>query len=194
MKFNKRSLFLIATAVVLVAALVLNSTGVIARVGGKLLDISRQQRNELNEKLISTQSRVRSIQLEPLSARKVELEQQLNQTTKQFDTVEAKLSQPINKTTTIADVFSTAKANNLEIAKWTLSGPSDATLAGMPASAVLLTATVEGDMGNLVEFITKLNTLFTNGTLESTVITNTETVGKKPWADIKLTLYMVQSR
>ena len=193
MKFNKRSLLLIATAFVLVAAIVLHSTGVIARVGGKLLDISRQQQKELNEKLLSAQSQVRAIQLEPLSSRKVELEQQLIQTTKQLDEVQTILSQPVNKTYTYDNVSSTAKSYNLELTKLALSGPNDAFLQDMPASAVVLTATVEGDLANLVGFITKLNT-FTNGAIESTVISNPETAGKKPSADIKLTLYTLQSR
>ena len=174
-------------------ALVLNSTGVIARVGNKLLDISRRESKELSEKLLSTQARVRGIQLEPLSARKIDLEQQVTLTTKQLDAVEAILSQPVNKTYTYDNVSSTAKAYNLEITQLTLSGPNVATLAGMNASAVLLTATVGGDMANLVGFITKLNA-FTNGAVESAVITNPETAGKKPSADIKLTLYTVQSR
>lgn len=195
MKLNKRSLLLVAIGFVLVMALILNSTGVIAQVGNKLLDISRRESSELNKKLISTQARVRAIQLEPLSTRKADFEQQLSQNTKQLDTVRAILSQPVNTTNTTAAVLSTAKTYNLEITQWKLSGPSDAILAGMPASAVLIMVIVEGDMGNLVGFITRLNTVFTNGVVESAVIINTENAsGKKPSADIKLTLYTVQSR
>ena len=194
LNINKRTLLLVAIGFVLVAALVLNSTGVIARVGNKLLDISRRESKELSEKLLSTQARVRGIQLEPLSARKIDLELQLSQTTKQLNTVQAKLSQPINSTNITEAVFNTTKIYNLNMTQWNLSVPSNATLAGMSASAVLITITVEGDMSNLVGFITKLNILFTNGAVDSVVITNPETAGKKPSADMKLTLYTVQSR
>lgn len=193
MKLNQRRLLLIAIGFVLVAALALNSTGVIARVGNKLLDISRRESKELSSKLLSTQARVRGIHLEELSARKATLEQQLTQTTKQLDTMAANLSQPINKTYTYDNVSSTAKTYNLEITKLTLSGPNVATLAGMNASAVLIMVTVEGNIVNLVSFITELNT-FKNGAVDSVVITNPETAGKKPSADVKLTLYTVQSR
>lgn len=202
MKFSKRSLILISVSIFLVAGLVLSSTRyrqVGERVLVFILDTVRsrqlEERNELNEKLTFTQSRVKAIQPELLATRKAELEQQLNQATAQLDTVGAIISQPINKTATIAVLFTTAKAYNLEITKMSLSGLSDTSLEKIPASAVLLTVTVEGNMLNIVGFITRLNTLFTNGAVESAVITNTETnSGKKPWADIKLTLYTVQSR
>ena len=193
LNINKRTLLLVAIGFVLVMALVLNSAGVIARVGNKLLDISRRESKELSEKLLSTQARVRGIQLEPLSTRKVDLERQLSQTKKQLDTAQGILAQPVNTTNTTETVLYTAGNYSLEITQLKLSGPSNATLTGMDASAVLITVSVEGDMGNLVGFITRLNTVITNGAIDSIVITNPETAGKKPSADIKLTLYMVQS-
>ncbi len=178
-------------------AVILSSTGMIVRVGSKLLSFSPQvqQRNELNERLNSTQARASAIQLEPLSSRKTELEQQLNQTKGQLDTVEAILSQPINKTATIGVLFTTAKAYGLEITKMTISGQNEITLEKVPASVASMTVTVEGDAANLIGFITKLNTLYTTGAVESAGITIPETTsGKKPWADIKLNIYTVQGR
>lgn len=202
MKVSKRSLILISVSIFLVAGLILSSTRY-RQVGERVIVLilnpfryrQLEERNELNEKLTFTQSRVKAIQLEPLATRQAELEQQLNQATVQLDTVEAIISQPINKTATIDVLFTTAKAYNLEITGMSLSGLSDTRLEKIPASAVLLTVTVEGDMLNLVGFITKLNTLFTSGAVESAVITNTAAdSGKKPWADVKLTLYTAQSR
>ncbi len=185
MKLTKRSLLLILIAIFLIVAFVLNS----AR------SQRTEERDELSEKLATTQSRVRAIQLEPLSSRKAELEGQLNDTTSQLDVVKAILSQPIKKNTTMAVLFNTAKAYSLEITRMTLAGLTDAAIEGIPASSVVLTVTVKGDLLSLIAFVTKLNSLYDTGAGESVAIINPKTdSGEKPSADINLTLYTIQGR
>ena len=153
------------------------------------------ERDELNKKLASTQSKVRVIQIEPLSSHKTELEQQLKETNSQLDKVKAVLSQPIKETGTTATLFTTAKAYSVEITKMTVSSLNKAALEEVAASAVSIAVTAEGDISQIIGFITQLNSLFATGAVQAATITNADTgSSKKPSVDINLTLYTVQSK
>lgn len=190
MKFGKRSLILISIFVFLVLVFTLNS----------VREQRTSERDTLNEKLALTQSKIRAIQLDALSTRKIELGQQLSQTTSQLNATEASLSQSINKTEIVATLLKTAKANNLEITDMTLSGLTSANLSEIPASVVSLTATLEGDMLNLVAFTTQLNSFFNTGAIQSANITrstnltsSTNGSSKKPQASIVMTIYQLKA-
>ncbi|MDO8715214.1 MAG: hypothetical protein Q7J73_00120 [Dehalococcoidales bacterium] len=191
MKFGKRSLILISIFAFLVLVFTLNS----------IRDRRINERSTLDKQLTLTQSKISSVQLEPFSTRKTELEQQLSQTAAQLNVAEATLSQSINKTAIVAILLNTAKAHTLEITEMTLSGLTDASLEKVPASVVLLTVTLEGDMLNLVAFTTQLNSLFETGTIQAANITSSANItistngsGIKPQAVIKLAIYTVQGR
>jgi len=176
-------------------ALVLSVNGTLGQVAGSLFEFGRQQRDELNAKLTTTQARLKAVQLEPLTARKSQLEQQLAQNTDQMKQVRSMLEQPIKKTEVIGVLFTTAKAHNLEITKMNLSGLADTQLVEVPVSSVQLAITVEGDVLDLVAFISELNTLYTFGAVDSAAILNPEAkAGGSAHADISLTLYTVQGK
>ncbi|MDO8578314.1 MAG: hypothetical protein Q7R50_03945 [Dehalococcoidales bacterium] len=195
MKLSRQTSIFILIGVVLVAALILSENGTIAQFGSSLFEFGSQQRSELKTKLTLTQGRLKAVQLEPLTARKSQLEQQLAQDTDQMKQVRSVLEQPINKTEIIGVLFTTAKAHNLQITKMNLSAVADAQLVEVPASSVQLAITVEGDVLDLVAFISELNTLYTFGAVDSAAIINTEAnAGGPAHADVSITLYTVQGK
>ncbi len=195
MNLSRQTTIFILTGVVLAGALILSVNGTLAQITSSLFEFGRQERDELNTQLTLTQSRLKGIQLEPLTARNAQLEQQLVQTIDQMKQVRSMLEQPINKTEIIGVLFATAKAHNLEITKMSLSGLADTQLVEVPVSSVLLVITVEGDVLDLVAFISELNTLYTFGAVDSASIINPETkAGESAHADISLNLYTVQGK
>ncbi|MDO8577913.1 MAG: hypothetical protein Q7R50_01895 [Dehalococcoidales bacterium] len=195
MKLSRQTSIFVLIGVVLVGALILSVNGTIAQFASGLFEFGRQQRNELNAKLASTQARFKAVQLDPLTAQKTQLEQQLAQNTDQLNQVRSMLEQPINKTEIIGVLFATAKAHNLEITKMNLSGLADAQLVEIPVSSVQLAMTVEGNVLELVGFVSELNTLYTYGAVNSVTIINPETkTGGPAHADVALTLYTVQGK
>jgi len=148
------------------------------------------EQNELNEQLVSARSRLNEIQLEQLSSQQTELNKQLNQTTSQREAVKAILSEPLGSITVNSILFDIAEAYGLEITVVTSPGLATENLEGIICSSITLNATVEGDVGDLVNFVTKLNSRLASGIVESITITVPEAAGAgEASADIQLVVY-----
>ena len=166
---------------------------VIALIGLNMIRSQQgNQQNQLNEQLTLAQSRLNMIQLEKLSSQQATLEKQLNQNTSQFEEVKAILSQPAGSIAASSVLFDIAEAHGLEVTEMTSSAPATESLEGATCSVMLLTAKVEGDVPNLVSFITKLNSHFANGVVNSITITIPETTSDEASAEIQLAVYAYQ--
>ena len=150
------------------------------------------EQNELNEKLAVVQARLTGIQLERLSHRQEELEQQLSETTSQSKTGRAILSQPIGSISISDIVFDIAEANNVEITEISSSGMARKELEGVSCLTLPLTTKVEGEVTDLVSFITQLNEDLATGAVQSLTISIPETTDKKASASIQLVVYAYQ--
>ena len=151
------------------------------------------EQNELKDKLTLAQSNLEQVQLEELSSQRTELEGQLSKTTSQFEAVKAKLSQPVGSIAATDMLFDIAKAHGLKVTEITSPGPTSGSLEGVACSVLSLTATVEGDVTNLVSLVTELNSSLTTGVVESITIVIPETTsGEKASADIQLVVYLYQ--
>ena len=149
-----------------------------------------QQQNQLNEQLALAQSNLRGVQLEQLSSQQTELEKQLSQAKSQFEAVKAILSQPVGGIAVSSILFDIAEAHGLEVTEITSSGLASEELEGITYSVIPLSATVEGDVPNLVNFITKLNGHLATGVIKLITITTPETAsGEKASANIQLVVY-----
>jgi hypothetical protein len=183
LKLRKRTLLI---TIVGIFVIVLISLGML-----RSQQVSEQ--NQLNEQFTLIQSRLGVIKLEQLSSRQAELEGQLRQATSQFEAVKTVLSQPVGSITATSILFDIARAHGLEVTEVTSPGPTSDSLEGVACSVTSLTARVEGDVPNLVSFITKLNSHFTTGVVKSITITIPETIsGEKASADIQLVVYTHQ--
>ncbi len=183
MKLRKRTLLI---TIVGIFVIVLVSLGML-----RSQQVSEQ--NQLNEQLALTQSRLGEIKLGQLSSRQAELEGQLRQATSQFEAVKTVLSQPVGSITATSILFDIARAHGLEITEVTSPGPTSDSLEGITCSILSLTVKVEGNVPNLVSFVTRLNSYFTTGVVKSITITIPEkTSGEKASADIQLVVYTYQ--
>jgi len=150
------------------------------------------QQNQLSEELALAQSRLDMIPVEKLSSQQAALEEQLNQTTSQFEEVKAILSEPVGSVAASNVLFDIAEAHGLEVTEMTSSAPATESLEEVTCSVMLLTAKVEGDVPNLVSFVTKLNSHFTHGVVNSITITIPETNSDEASAEIQLAVYTYQ--
>ncbi len=130
-----------------------------------------QQQSQLKAKLASDQSNLKGVQLEQLSSQQAELEKQLSQATSQFGAVNATLSRSIGSTAVSNTFFDVAKANGLEVTEITSPGLSKDTLGKVTCSSILLRAKVEGNISNLVSFVTKLTSSFVTNVKSVTITT-----------------------
>ena len=149
--------------------------------------------NELNEKLALSQSNLQRVQLDKLSSEQKELEGQLTQATSQLEAVKAVLSQPVGSVAASNTLFSLAKSYELEVTEVTSPGPSSASLEEIACSAISLSARLEGEVPNLVSFVTELNTSLPTGVIKSMTITVPETTSEeKASVDIQWVVYTYQ--
>ncbi|MFC1934157.1 hypothetical protein ACFLWC_00455 [Chloroflexota bacterium] len=170
--------------------------GVFVVIGISLGMVHSKQVNEqdqLKEKLVQVQSRSAVMQPGQLSSRKAELETQLSQTTSQFEEVEAVLSQPLVSVNVTSTLFDIAEDNGVEVTEMTSPGLATENLEGLDCLVIPLTAKVEGDVSNLVSFITELNSVFTTGVVKSITITVTGNASEeRALADLNLVVYSYQ--
>ncbi len=145
------------------------------------------EQNQLSAQLTLAKSRLAGLNLEQLSSQQAELEEQLGQATSEVEVVKAMLPQPVGGTEPDEIFFNVAKANGLKVTEVTLTGPNKDTLGGVTCSTILLNAKVEGNLPNLVSFITKLKSLVVNGVVKSVEITMSPWVAE-PAPNIKLRL------
>lgn len=150
------------------------------------------EQSELSEKLALAQAKLQAIQLDRFSHRQEELEQQLSETASQSKTGRAILSQPIGSISISAIVFDIAEANNVEITEISSSGMAQNELKGVPCLTLPLTTKVEGEVTDLVSFITQLNEDLATGAVQSLTISIPETTDKKASASIQLVVYAYQ--
>ena len=151
------------------------------------------QQNELKERLALAQSRLQGIQLEQLSHRQEELEQELSQTDSQSATAKTILSQPIGSIAISDILFNIAEASSVNITEINSPGLASGELAGVTCSVLPLTARVEGELADLVSYITRLNRDLATGIVNSIEIKIPETTGEnKPSASIHLVIYAYQ--
>ena len=155
------------------------------------------EHNQLGQELTLAQAKVKTFQLNQLSARKAELEYQLSQNRVEFEAAEAKLSNTIGSIATSSILFDIAAACGVEVTEISSPGIASAGLGGVTCPVLSLNTQVEGNLPNLISFITMLNNELTTGFVKSVDITIPETAGEeeepeRTSANIQLVLYTDQ--
>ena len=145
-------------------------------------------KKQLKEELTLANSRLGSIQIEQFANNQSELEQQLDEIIAQSEAARGTLSQPMNSIIISDILFSTA--NSVNITEVSSSGMTNEELSGVPCLALPLTASVEGDLSNLVAFITQLNGDLSTGFISSLDINITDPASnQKPSVNIQMVIY-----
>ncbi|MFC1991402.1 hypothetical protein ACFLVC_01545 [Chloroflexota bacterium] len=138
---------------------------------GLVLFQSLDEQSQLKEQLALSQSSLQGINLERLSAQQAELEEQLSQAASQFESVKGILSEPVGSIAVATSIFEIAETYSLVVTEITSPGQVDENLEGANLQVVSLTAEVQGNVSNLVNFTTDLNSFFTTGAVKSVTIT-----------------------
>ena len=184
MKLGKTSWSIITVGIIIVA---------FASLGAARSQQIREH-SELDEKLSVAETRLNQFQLKQLSHQQEALGKQLEQTTSQLEAAEAILSQPRGSIVISDALFQIAEACGVEVIEITSSGPSGGDLEGTPCYVLPLTTRVEGDVPDLIYFVTRLNGDLVTGVVESAEITLPGTSANtsadvKPSANIRLVVY-----
>ncbi len=161
MKLSKMTGLIIAIGIFVIAGIYL------------YMDYSQMvdEKAHMKEQLTLSQIQLQRIQLDLLSTQQMELEGQLRQVTSEFEAAKTKLSLPISSIDAATTLYEVAQTWGLLVNELTSSGLTDESLEETALSVISMTAEVEGDMPNLVNFITHLNDFYTTGVVRSVTIT-----------------------
>ncbi len=185
MKLSKKSWLFIGIGIFLIALV------------GLWMVYSQQSgvKTQLKEEYDLATSRLNSIQVEQLADQQEKLEQQLDDTIAQSETARKTLSEPMNSIIITDILFSTAESNSVNITEIKSSGVNNVVLKGVPCRVLPLTANIEGEVDNLVVFITQLNDNLATGVVRSISMNIPYTAGgEKPSASIQMVVYTYEER
>lgn len=147
------------------------------------------KRNQLREELILTEEKLNGFQSGQFAYQQETLVMQLNQTLSELQTSRSMFSQPIWSIAT-GTLFDIAQTCNTEIINISSSGLASQELGGVSGSTQTFAITIEGDVLDLVRFITKLNQNLKAGVIKSVEISVPDTIGEgKSTADLQLVVY-----
>ncbi len=154
-----------------------------------------EQHKQLDEQLARTQTSLEKTQITQLILDKTALETRLNELISQLEVAQGIFSNPIGSSTVTQALFDIAEAHQMEVTEMTSSVPSEENFQGIAFSQILLTAHVEGDAANMVDFIIDLNNHFSTGVIKTVNVTITENLGVERAAlDVNMTIYTHEER
>jgi hypothetical protein len=183
LKVSKKILIYIGTGAYVIA---LVASGYI--LFGKL-----EEQGKVNDDLTLAMSNLEKTDINRLSTQMSELEVQLDQITSQTDTMKNMMSQEIANVAASTIVFDIADKTYVEVMNLESKSAFLNKLENISCNVVPLEATIEGNIEDLVNFVTQLNTTLTTGVIKSVdlKIPEVSTEGE-PTATISLLIYNYQ--
>ncbi len=122
-----------------------------------------------------------------------DLEVQRDQIKSQTETMRGIMSQNIENVKASTIAFDIAKSTYVEVMNLHSPSASSELFENVPCNVVLVEATIEGKVEDLVNFITQLNTVLSTGVIKSVTLNIPEAdTGVKPTALISLLIYNYQ--
>ena len=160
------------------------------------------QQSQLEDELSVAEKRLSNLQLKELHLQGQELEEEINQARTQLQAAKDVFSQSIESIDVTDSLFDIAEACDVVINEINSSAITKGALGDITLPVIKLTLNVEGDVPNLISFVTKLNNDFVTGVAESAEIgipgtSDNETQGEpeeaaKPSAVVRLIIYNYQ--
>ena len=185
MKISKKALKYIGIGVYVIAL----------AVSGYMLFGKLGEQSKVGEELTLAQTKVEMTDKDRLSAQISELEDQRNQLISQTDTIKDRMSQEIANVAASTLVFDVAGKNYVEVVDLNSLSAFSEVLENVPCNVVPLEAIVEGNVEDIVNFVTQLNTVLTTGMIKSVNLDIPEAgAGVKPTATISLLIYNYQDK
>ncbi len=128
------------------------------------------QYNKINEQLVQIRANLDKTQVSILQSNKTELEEELSEKTLQLENTQAQLSIPMASSIITKTLFDVADNHRLKVNEMASSLPQIQTQDGVKLSQTELTASVEGNLSDIIRFIIALDKRFSTGVIKSVVI------------------------
>ncbi len=149
-----------------------------------------QEQTRLDEELVITETRLNNLQVTQLRQQQEELQEQLDENIIELAEAKDKLRWPIASVDVTDEFFSIAHYHGLEVMRLSTSTIKPEMLTVIGCSTISLTASVTGDLSDVINFIISLNNDFTTGIVESINISIPETSSEnQPSANIQMIIY-----
>jgi Tfp pilus assembly protein PilO len=183
LKISKKVLRYIGIGIYVIALLV----------SGYLLFGKFGEQSKVDEELTLAEANLERTDTDRLSGQISDLEDQLTQITSQTDTMKNMMSQEIANVAASTIVFEIADATYVEVIDLNSLSAFSEVLEDIPCNVVPLEAKIEGNVEDLVSFVTRLNTTLTTGVIKSVKLDIPESsTGQQPMATISLLIYNYQ--
>jgi len=129
-----------------------------------------QEQSQLDQELSLAQQRLKQFSPEKFSTQQEELESRLAQTGSQIKAAKDNLRQSLESIEVTDALFTAAETYQVEIIEISSSALTEKGLEGVTCSVLSLTATVEGEVSNLIGFVSNLSWQFPTGVVQSVKI------------------------
>lgn len=183
MKISKKALKYLGIGVYIIAA----------AISGYILFGKLGEQSKVDEELTLANANLERTDVARLSTQISELEDQLTQITSQTDTMKNMMDQEIANVRATNMVFDVAGKNYVEVMDLNSLSAFPEVLEKIPCNVVPLEAIIEGNVEDLVSFVTQLNTALSTGVIKSVNLNIPDpTTGAKPTATISLLIYNYQ--
>ena len=149
------------------------------------------QRGRLGNELAVAEEGLRQYELEQASSQSGEMKSRLSNVLTYRDTAIEDLSQYMGTITANETLFGIARECNVTITAITILNEYGVDLAGVPCLTTPVSVSVEGDLPDVLDFVTSLNTSVTNGLVKSADVTAPDIAesDEMPTASIELIIY-----
>ena len=185
MKISKKALKYIGIGVYVIAL----------AASGYMLFGKLGEQSKVGDELALAEANLARTDIGRLDAQISELEDQLAQINSQTDTLMDSMSQEIWNVRASTIVFEVAGKNYVEVLDLNSLSKFSEVLENLPCTVVPLEAIIEGNVDDIVNFVTQLNTALTTGVIKSVNLNIPEAgAGVKPTATISLLIYNYQDR
>jgi len=129
-----------------------------------------KEQSRLEEELSISESRLEKMELTSLQTQMGKLQDQLDESESQLAEVKTRLRQTILSVDVTEKFFEVAKYSEAVVMTMGTSTIAKNTIAGVDCFTISLSATVTGDLNNMVDFIINLNQGYTTGYVKSVQI------------------------
>jgi len=148
------------------------------------------RKHQVEDELNSARLQLQRINLDRMEQQQTELEQELEQTLSSSRNAREVLSWSMESLAVSHILFDTAEANNVSIVQINSAGTGREELCGVSCHILPLSARIEGELTDLVAFVTQLNNDMATGVVRSVDITIPST-GQSS-ASIQMVVYSYQ--
>ncbi|MFH1651792.1 MAG: hypothetical protein ABID87_06825 [Chloroflexota bacterium] len=133
-----------------------------------------EERKQISEDLTIAEKRLTNLQLRELQSQKLNLEQGLEQEKYLLDNARIALDQTIDSIPVTDELFVIAAATRVKIMELTSTGVKNGDFQDVPVTVIKLNITADGEVLDLINFVTRLNTDIPTGAVQSVDIATEE--------------------